>query len=69
MGRDLYGGEKALESGLMAGKRKLEGNDAAYDMKSLGKHIEAVSVSGVSLAPVGLVRWLIIIRELTADNS
>ncbi|KAJ3484970.1 hypothetical protein NLI96_g5282 [Meripilus lineatus] len=43
VGRDLYGGEKALESGLMAGKRKLEGNDAAYDMKSLGKHIEAVS--------------------------
>ena len=47
VGRDLYGGEKALESGLMAGKRNLEGNDAAYDMKSLGKHIEAVSVSTI----------------------
>jgi dynamin 1-like protein len=28
----------------MAGKRSLDGNNAAFDMKSLGKHIEAVSV-------------------------
>lgn len=27
----------------MAGKRGLDGGNAAYDMKSLGKHIEAVS--------------------------
>lgn len=27
----------------MAGKRSLDGNNAAFDMKSLGKHIEAVS--------------------------
>ncbi|KAL4251569.1 Dynamin protein dnm1 [Abortiporus biennis] len=30
-------------TGLMAGKRDLEGNNAAFDMKSLGKHIEATS--------------------------
>jgi dynamin 1-like protein len=32
-----------MPSGLMAGKRTLDGNNAAFDMKSLGKHIEAVS--------------------------
>jgi hypothetical protein len=26
----------------MAGKRSMDGNNAAFDMKSLGKHIEAV---------------------------
>lgn len=28
----------------MAGKRTLDGSSAAYDMRSLGKHIEAVSI-------------------------
>lgn len=42
VGRDVSGGE-AHTSGLLAGKRNLEGNNAAFDMKSLGKHIEAVS--------------------------
>ncbi len=43
-GRDVSGADPALESGLMAGKRgTMERNNAAYDMKSLGKHIEAVS--------------------------
>ncbi|KAG1735926.1 Dynamin central region-domain-containing protein [Suillus paluster] len=32
-------------TGLMAGKRTLDGNNAAFDMKSLGKHIEAISSS------------------------
>jgi hypothetical protein len=32
----------------MAGKRTLDGNNAAFDMKSLGKHIEAVSVMPTS---------------------
>jgi dynamin 1-like protein len=32
-----------MPGGLMAGKRSLDGNNAAYDMKSLGKHIEAVN--------------------------
>ena len=49
-GRDVSGA--AQRSGLsLAGK--LDGNSAAYDMKSLGKHIEAVSVrdlAGVCLA-------------------
>ncbi|KAK7685765.1 hypothetical protein QCA50_011111 [Cerrena zonata] len=46
VGRDVYGGDPALQSGLMAPKRSsLEGSDAAFDMKSLGKHIEAVSSS------------------------
>ncbi|KAJ3519954.1 hypothetical protein NMY22_g12959 [Coprinellus aureogranulatus] len=35
----------------MAGKRGLDGpSNAAYDMKSLGKHIEAVSGDGSSLS-------------------
>ncbi|TCD69056.1 Dynamin- GTPase protein [Steccherinum ochraceum] len=44
VGRDLYGSDAALQTGLMASKR-IEGSDAAFDMKSLGKHIEAVSAS------------------------
>ena len=40
-GRDTSGGaDIVLRSGLLAGKH--DGNSAAYDMKSLGKHIEAV---------------------------
>ena len=42
IGRDVNGSDPALNSGLMAGKRSIEGNNAAFDMKSLGKHIEAV---------------------------
>ncbi|KAG6816531.1 hypothetical protein H0H87_005393 [Tephrocybe sp. NHM501043] len=45
VGRDVSGAEAALSQGLMAGKRGIDGNNAAYDMKSLGKHIEAVSDS------------------------
>lgn len=44
VGRDVYGGDTGLTMGLMAGKRSMDGNNAAFDMKSLGKHIEAVSV-------------------------
>jgi len=43
VGRDVSGADSTLSSGLMAGKRGLDGNSAAWDMKSLGKHIEAVS--------------------------
>lgn len=44
VGRDVSGGEMMIKSGL--GRRTLEGgSSAAFDMKSLGKHIEAVSVS------------------------
>lgn len=50
-GRDLSGGaDLALRSGLLAGKH--DGNNAAYDMKSLGKHIEAVSFNPLSLPQV-----------------
>ena len=42
IGRDVSG--SSMQSGLMAGKRSLDGNNAAFDMKSLGKHIEAVSI-------------------------
>ncbi|KAI0676151.1 Dynamin central region-domain-containing protein [Trametes maxima] len=44
VGRDVSGADPALESGLMAGKRSLE-RSTAFDMKSLGKHIEAASDS------------------------
>lgn len=43
VGRDVSGSEPLLSLGLMAGKRGMDGNSAAFDMKSLGKHIEAVS--------------------------
>lgn len=40
-GRDVSGGvDGVFRSGLLAGKH--DGNNAAYDMRSLGKHIEAV---------------------------
>ncbi|KAI0685837.1 Dynamin central region-domain-containing protein [Cytidiella melzeri] len=43
VGRDVSDSDLALRSGLMAGKRNMEGSNAAFDMKSLGKHIEAAS--------------------------
>ncbi|KAF8141396.1 Dynamin central region-domain-containing protein [Boletus edulis] len=43
-GRDVSIVDAPSPTGLMAGKRTLDGNNAAYDMRSLGKHIEAVSV-------------------------
>lgn len=41
-GRDTQ--QSPAPMGLMAGKMGLDGNSAAFDMKSLGKHIEAVSL-------------------------
>lgn len=43
VGRDVSGTDSGMSSGLMAGKRGIDGSSAAYDMKSLGRHIEAVS--------------------------
>lgn len=43
VGRDVFGADSGLSGGLMAGKRGMDGSSAAYDMKSLGRHIEAVS--------------------------
>jgi len=48
VGRDISGADSTLSSGLMAGKRGLDGNSAAWDMKSLGKHIEAVGAKHFS---------------------
>ncbi|KAF9814330.1 hypothetical protein IEO21_05173 [Rhodonia placenta] len=77
VGRDVSGGDPALQSGLLAGKRSLEGNNAAFDMKSLGKHIEAASDSGPQLTPreemeTNLIRSLIssyfnIVRQTIQD--
>uniref|UniRef100_A0A8H7XSY5 Dynamin protein dnm1 n=1 Tax=Psilocybe cubensis TaxID=181762 RepID=A0A8H7XSY5_PSICU len=49
IGRDVSGTEPSMSSGLMAGKRGIDGNSAAYDMKSLGRHIEAVPADGTQL--------------------
>ncbi|KAG2012099.1 dynamin protein dnm1, variant 2 [Coprinopsis cinerea AmutBmut pab1-1] len=77
VGRDVSGAEPALSSGLMAGKRSIDGNDAAYDMKSLGKHIEAVSADNGQLSrreemETNLIRSLItsyfnIVRQSIQD--
>ncbi|KAI0047146.1 hypothetical protein FA95DRAFT_1492947 [Auriscalpium vulgare] len=42
-GRDISGVDAGMRAGLLAGKR--DGNNAAFDMKSLGKHIEAIPSS------------------------
>ncbi|KAG7093397.1 hypothetical protein E1B28_007079 [Marasmius oreades] len=44
-GRDLTGADLSMSSGLMSGKRSLDQSNAAYDMKSLGKHIEAIQTT------------------------
>ena len=49
VGRDVSGAEASMSSGLMAGKRGIDGNNAAYDMKSLGRHIEAVSIGNKTI--------------------
>ncbi|KAI0364548.1 hypothetical protein BV20DRAFT_955990 [Pilatotrama ljubarskyi] len=41
-GRDVSGADPSLDSGLMASRRSMDRGNAAFDMKSLGKHIEAV---------------------------
>ncbi|PPR01554.1 hypothetical protein CVT24_005880 [Panaeolus cyanescens] len=49
VGRDVSGADAGMSSGLMAGKRGIDGNNAAYDMKSLGRHIEAIPADGMQL--------------------
>jgi len=39
----------------MAGKRTLDGSNAAYDMRSLGKHIEAVSAKRAVLSTRSII--------------
>ncbi|CAK5267494.1 unnamed protein product [Mycena citricolor] len=79
VGRDLSGGEvstMAMASGLMSGQR-VDGQNAAFDMKSLGKHIEAVPFEGNQLTmreemETSLIRSLItsyfgIVRQTIQD--
>ncbi|KAF8075249.1 Dynamin central region-domain-containing protein [Lyophyllum atratum] len=77
VGRDVSGAAAGMSSGLMAGKRGMEGNNAAYDMKSLGKHIEAIPSDGSHLTlreemETSLIRSLIasyfgIVRQSIQD--
>ncbi|KIM90252.1 hypothetical protein PILCRDRAFT_59903 [Piloderma croceum F 1598] len=75
IGRDMSGTDGSMPGGLMAGKRSLDGNNAAYDMKSLGKHIEAVSGSQLTIREemeTSLIRSLIasyfsIVRQSIQD--
>ncbi|KAF8721814.1 hypothetical protein AX14_010165 [Amanita brunnescens Koide BX004] len=77
VGRDVSVANSALSTGLMAGKRMVDGNSAAYDMKSLGKHIEAISAEGTQMTPreemeTTLIRSLIasyfgIVRQTIQD--
>ncbi|KAI0258651.1 Dynamin central region-domain-containing protein [Gloeopeniophorella convolvens] len=64
-GRDVSGGDGALRSGLLAGKH--DGNNAAYDMKSLGKHIEAVSAADGSQVTMREEMEINLIRSLIAS--
>ena len=38
VGRDVSGSEPSISSGLMGGNWGMDGNIAAYDMKSLGTY-------------------------------
>ncbi|KAI0737311.1 dynamin protein dnm1 [Daedaleopsis nitida] len=76
-GRDVSGADPALEAGLMAGKRGMDRSDAAFDMKSLGKHIEAATDGSPQLTmreemETSLIRSLIqsyfnIVRQTIQD--
>ncbi|PIL30281.1 transporter [Ganoderma sinense ZZ0214-1] len=77
-GRDVSGADPALEAGLMAGKRgTMDRSNAAYDMKSLGRHIEAASDGSAQLTmreemETNLIRSLIqsyfaIVRQTIQD--
>ncbi|EKM50730.1 uncharacterized protein PHACADRAFT_130199 [Phanerochaete carnosa HHB-10118-sp] len=81
IGRDVSGGQPPAQTGLLAGKRTLDaanqGSNAAFDMKSLGKHIEATSEGGAHLTmreemETNLIRSLIqsyfnIVRQTIQD--
>jgi len=56
-----------MPSGLMAGKRSLDGNNAAFDMKSLGKHIEAIPSEGGSELTIREEMETSLIRSLIAS--
>ncbi|KAH9986690.1 dynamin protein dnm1 [Russula compacta] len=65
-GRDVSGGaDSVLRSGLLAGKH--DGNNAVYDMRSLGKHIEAVATTGTQQLTVREEMEISLIRSLIAS--
>jgi len=67
IGRDTSRAEASMPSGLMAGKRSLDGNNAAFDMKSLGKHIEAIPSEGGSELTIREEMETSLIRSLIAS--
>ncbi|EIW75155.1 hypothetical protein CONPUDRAFT_85460 [Coniophora puteana RWD-64-598 SS2] len=68
IGRDVSNAQSPGPTGLMAGKRTLDGNNAAYDMRSLGKHIEAVpSTEGGSQLSMREEMETSLIRSLIAS--
>ena len=69
-GRDVSGGtDVVLRSGLLAGNH--DGNSAAYDMKSLGKHIEAVRSSTCTHTPHRSPGWriLMVMIQVAANGT
>lgn len=69
-GRDTIGADPSTSSGLLAGKRNFEGDNAAFDMKSLGKHIEAVSFLSSYRFTVTLLTPIFCSRlQIPADGS
>ncbi|KAJ3901989.1 Dynamin central region-domain-containing protein [Lentinula edodes] len=77
IGKDVSGEDPSLTVGIMSGARGLDGNNTAYDMKSLGRHIEAIPSDGSRLTmreemEVNLIRSLItsyfaIVRQTILD--
>ncbi|KAF8825567.1 hypothetical protein HHX47_DHR6000235 [Lentinula edodes] len=77
IGKDVSGEDPSLTAGIMSGARGLDGNNTAYDMKSLGRHIEAIPSDGSRLTmreemEVNLIRSLItsyfaIVRQTILD--
>jgi dynamin 1-like protein len=69
VGRDMSSGENTLmTSGLLAGKRGMDGNNAAYDMKSLGRHIEAVSFPSFPLSRFLVVELIVDATKITPHS-
>ncbi|KAF9041717.1 dynamin protein dnm1 [Hymenopellis radicata] len=77
VGRDTSTADATLNSGLMAGRRSLDGSNAAFDMKSLGRHIEALPSESMNMSvreemETSLIRSLIasyfeIVRQSIQD--
>ncbi|KAJ3774531.1 Dynamin central region-domain-containing protein [Lentinula raphanica] len=77
IGRDISGEDPSLTAGIMSGTRAMDGNSTAYEMKSLGRHIEAIPTDGSGLTmreemEVNLIRSLItsyfgIVRQMILD--